>query len=351
MTKNNFNKKLIYVGSLSKKPNRDWIWINEFSNLGWKVIPFSSSVDIKGNFIIKKLKKRLSFGNEYNYMCKNLLNLCIKEKPVWIHFRLPIEFNHKIIKEIKNIVPILSEYFNDDPFSNKSLPGLYWKFRKSLKFYHLHFVYRYHNTQDFKKFGGENVYHLPPMYSKLIKNVNKTKCFKADAAFIGHWENDQRVEYLSKIVTSGLSLILHGGHWEKGIKNTPLEKFMPINPVFGKKYNSIYQNVIVGICFFSKINRDTFTRRALEIIALGGVLVCEKTHEAENYFENWKEAIFFNSSEELIQIILKLKMNLKLREKIRIAGYKKLLSSKFSITDRAKTIDFLVNEKINNEIN
>ena len=326
------------------------MWIRELSNLGWKVLTFSSRVNISGNYILKKIKKRFSFGAEYRAMRFKLIELCEYEKPDWIHFRLPIEFDVFTLKKIKKIVPLMTEYFNDDPFSNKSPFGLNWRFRSLIHLYDINFTYRKKNLIDFKKMGAKEVYHLPPMYDPLTKfkvdnKNNDSNGYMADAAFIGHWENDQRVEFLSKVITCGYSLLLHGSNWEKGIKNTPLKKLLPVKSLFGNDYNRIYSNVIAGICFFSKINHDTFTERALEIIATGGVLVCERTDEAMSHFTDGVDALFFETPEELVNHIKLLKKRPDIRKKIQISGYSKLINGQFTIFDRVKFLDNLVNKK------
>lgn len=334
---------------MGKFPDRDHIWISEFLRLGWLVIPYQSRVEVEGNNFFKKIKKRLSIGNEFEKMRSELIDLCIKEKPIWIHFRLPIEFGASTIKKLKKISPVLTQYFNDDPFSKIAPIGLYLRFKSAIPHYDISFVYRYKNINNFKRAKSKEVLHLPPMYVPTHdKNRHSigSQNFIADAAFVGHWENDNRVRFLSEIVNFGLKLIVRGGMWEKGVKGTPLEKFSPITSAFGDEYKNIYSNAVAGICFFSKINNDGLNRRALEIIEMGGVLVCERTEEAMKFFEEGKEALFFETHEELIECILKLKNNPVLRKKIKLKGYNKLIKSKSSIKDRAEFIDTLVKKKL-----
>ena len=124
-------------------------------------------------------------------------------------------------------------------------------------------------------------------------------------------------------MNSNLSLIVKGGMWDKAVKGTSLQKLIPIKPAFNKEYKKIYANVIAGICFFSKINHDNFNRRALEIIEMGGVLVCEKTNEAMSYFKDKKEALFFDTKNQLVKQIKMLKHNPDIRKKIQKEGKKK----------------------------
>ena len=122
------------------------------------------------------------------------------------------------------------------------------------------------------------------------------------------------------------------------MRGRDLSALSPIEFAHSEDYIDIYANVIAGLCFFSKINRDSWTRRALEIIAVGGVLVCERTAEAMSYFEDKEEAFFFSSIDELIAICRLLKTDPKLRERVRKAGYARLLAGNHAIGDRAARI-------------
>ena len=115
-------------------------------------------------------------------------------------------------------------------------------------------------------------------------------------------------------------------------------RLTPVTHAFGAEYNRIYASVVAGLCFFSKINNDTWTERALEIVAVGGLLVCERTEEAQTYFEDRQEAFFFSSVNELVDIVRELKAQPALRENVRSAGYRRLLSGRNTIDDRAAQV-------------
>ena len=131
------------------------------------------------------------------------------------------------------------------------------------------------------------------------------------------------------------------------IRNRSINVLAPITTSFGKEYNYIYSNVLAGVCFFSKINNDTWTERALEIIAVGGLLVCERTKETESYFVDREEAFFFSSINELIEILTELKNNPLKREYVCKAGHRRLLAGNHTIKDRALQIDKFVQSYIN----
>lgn len=339
--------KMIYVGSLGA-PDRDSGWISSFEKLGCKVIPFSSEIAYPETDLLMKLFwkvcNRLNIGSRNRRMQNSLLTLAEQERPVWIHFRLPIGFDRKIIEVLKNKKIVVTEYFNDDAFSNSHAIGLHWKFRHALPSYDGHFVWRSRDIEIYRKAGASYVEHSPPYYDParvfLPDALTMPRNFLADAAFIGHWESDWRVDCLDALASSGLNIILKGGcgGWEPAIKGRRIGHLAPIAHAFDEEYRQIYSNVVAGLCFFSKINNDGWTRRALEIVALGGLLVCERTEEAKQYFKDREEAFFFSSIEELITVVNDLKNDPAMREKVRAAGYARLMQSDNTILNRAKQV-------------
>lgn len=338
--------KMIYVGLLTKGPDRDSSWISAFEKLGYTVIPFSSHItypESSGlNRIVNKIFRRLSIGSRNRKMQEELLELVERERPNWIHFLLPLGFDRKTIENLKSRKIVVTQYFNDDPFSQSAPLGINWKFRRALTAYDSHFVWRARDIDNYRKAGATYVEHSPPYYdperTPLSLKLPQPHEIQADVAFVGHWENDWRVDCLEALANNGLRVILKGGGWDQAIKGKRIGEMAPIEHAFGAEYCHIYTNVIAGLCFFSKINNDSWTRRALEIVAVGGLLVCERTEEAKQYFKDREEAYFFSSVEELVAIVNELKNDPEKRERVRAAGYARLLQSDSTILSRARRI-------------
>jgi len=341
---------MIYVGSLSTEPDRDSNWIDAFTKIGCKVIPFSADMESNAKGLMGKVYRRFNIGDKNQKMQHSLLELADSFRPTWIHFRLPLGFDRKTIQVLKEKGIIVTQYFNDDPFSKDSPLGLHWKFRHALTAYDAHFVYRARNIQSYKRVGAVHVEHCPPTYDPkrhyISNSLSDGVGYLADAAFIGHWENDWRLECLNTLKLNGLSVMIKGGMWDMAIKGFEIGSLAPVSHAFGAEYNHIYAHAIAGLCFFSKINNDTWTERALEIIAVGGVLVCERTDEAKTYFKDREEAYFFSSIEELIAIVKELKSSPENRERVRLAGYARLLKDANTINDRALQVYRFVEAKI-----
>lgn len=246
--------KMIYVGTLATTPDRDSGWIREFGNLGWDVIPFSSQYPVGGGQFLGKVQRRFNIGPGNQKMQQALLGLVRQNAPDWVHFRLPIEFDRRTIQAIQAQGAVVTQYFNDDPFSPKSPLGLHWKFRRALSAYDGHYVFRAHNVDSYRQAGAAHVEHCPPTYDPARHTLDQRRAdgaFLADAAFIGHWENDGRVDCLEALQTAGFTVILKGGLWDMAIKDRPLGSLCPIDHAFGDDYNAVYANVVAGLCFFS----------------------------------------------------------------------------------------------------
>lgn len=348
---------MIYVGPLTKGPDRDSSWIASFEALGCAVVPFSSFIDYSadGFFgrICNKICRRLSIGAKNKKLQEDLLNLVDSESPNWVHFILPIAIDRKTVDFIKARKIVVTQYFNDDPFSKRAPFGINWKFRRALTAYDGNFVWRAHNVKSYEEAGALYVEHSPPYYDpeKTVDAIDVTQRIElmCDAAFVGHWENDWRVECLDALSKNSFKVVVRGGGWDGAIKNTSLENLSPITHAFGDEYVKIYRGAIAGICFFSKINNDSWTRRALEIVAVGGVLVSERTEEALQHFKDREEAYFFSTVDELLDIVRLLKNNPEDRERVRIAGFKRLLAGDHTIMSRADRIyQFALNAYKNN---
>ena len=334
--------RMVYVGTLDTTPDRDSGWIDAFRNLGIDVSTYSSRPADRLRGWPGRLAERLHIGPLYRRMQRDLVELVRREKPDWIHFRLPVEFDRGTIRELRRLGIVLTQYFNDDPFSRMAPAGFHWKFRHALPGYDAHFVFRPRNVEQYRKAGANHCGALP------AELRSETAFHPAAVACPGRLPRRRRVHRtLGKRWAGRLSrrarargLRPHTERRRLGPRNTGAchRKTDARNACVWRDYNRIYAGVVAGLCFFSKINNDSWTRRALEIVAVGGLLVCERTEEAQTYFKDREEAFFFSSVGELVDIVQELKAQPSLRENARSAGYRRLLLGRNTIDDRAAQV-------------
>lgn len=346
---------LIYVGSLSDKPDRDSGWIAAFRSAGWRVIPFRSDAAVTGPKALTWLARRLHIGRAHRHMRAALLDLCRRERPDWVHFRLPLAFTREDVEAIRAEGAVVTNYFNDDPFSPHRVAGLHRRFRRALPSYDAHFVYRRHNVDAYRAAGARHVEHCPPALDRVrlgaeaVDNTSpnpRNRQFIADAAFLGHFEPDSRLDSIRALDAAGLRVAVHGAKWSGALRSAGLAHLLPADPIFGAGYSQLYRDSRAGLCFFSRLNRDSWTERPLEIVAAGGALVCERSDEALGHFREGEEALFFSSPGELVAACRRLREEAGLRERLVAAAAARLAAGGHDIADRARQVETFVRNRL-----
>jgi hypothetical protein len=317
--------------------------------LGVKVIPFAWNNFFEGKF--GKLQNVLPFyGPSVSRLNKKLFEAVKKEKPdvLWVwrgtHV-LPVTL--KEIKEIQRIT--LVSYNNDDPFGPKAHGKVPWHhhflwriYIKSLPYYNINFVYRSINVVEAKAHGAENVeifmpYFVPHMHKLVKLSEEEKKKYVCDVVFVGHHENDDRVQSIKAIVDAGIHIKLFGGgDWNSLTLGRLFEYFGNVPSAQGKEYPKALCGAKICLAFLSKLNRDTYTRRCFEIPACGRVMLAERTKDLQKIFKEDEEACFFSSNQELVQKAKWLISNPDIREGIAQAGLRRVWADGHDVTSRVR---------------
>jgi spore maturation protein CgeB len=260
--------------------------------------------------------------------------------------------NDRTLRLIKQRNPqcVLVSYNNDDPFSPKYSAKdaplnqrRLWKiFIKALPAYDRNFVYRPVNIPEVLQVGGKQAdvllpYFIPESNQPIELSDAEFDRFKCDVVFIGHHEADGRELYIQKLVEGGLDVKLYGGkYWNREVLGDLADYFGEIREVYGDEYRQALAGAKMCLCFLSKLNRDTYTRRCFEIPACGKLLLSERTEDLINMFEEDKEAVFFSSPEELVEKALWLSQHPEDVERIARAGMQRVHMDGHSVKDRMK---------------
>ena len=252
------------------------------------------------------------------------------------------------VRKIKRFSPstLLVQYCNDDPFSKNAGRAMWRHLIRGIPWYDIHFVYRHHNIDDFKRAGGKNVRLLRSYY---IQERNypeqlseKDARFACDVVFAGHYEPDWRTDCLESILRKGIKLNLFGGGWEsvrcRLPAESPLHGLYPVAPALDSEYRKALSGAKIALCFLSKLNRDSYTRRNFEIPATGAFMLSEYTDDLATLFEEGKEAEFFRSKEEMIEKIKYYLAHDAERRKIASRGHDRVVRDGHEVTARMKQI-------------
>ncbi|KAA3603977.1 MAG: hypothetical protein D8M57_16285 [Candidatus Scalindua sp. AMX11] len=315
--------------------------------LGHQVIPFRVSKFFDG--LMGKQQNAVPIpGTALLRLNRTLMKLVFKERPnIFLAWRcthvLP-----STIKAINTTSVITASYNNDDPFGPRAHGNVPWHhyllwfwYLRSLKHYQRNFFYRQVNVDEAQTVGAMHADVLKPYFIPWkdrpvqLSKVEMSR-FGCDVVFVGHYEPDNRVKYFQALVQSGLSVKLFGGkYWIPNVLGSLYSYFAPIVPAEGDNYAKALCGAKVCLCFLSKLNRDTYTRRCFEIPACGRVMLAERTTDLMSMFKEDEEACFFSSNEELVEKSRWLLANPERRERIAQAGLRRVWADGHDVKSRA----------------
>lgn len=313
-----------------------------------EVIKFSTSDYFKG--MIGAIQQRLPIVGP----AQRLLNLVLVEKirelrPQWVLFWRPTHIVPSTLHELSSMSVNTISYNNDDPFGptiHGNVPWhhhwLWFWYLKCLPLFNRNYFYRKVNCTEAKAFGAVHAevllpYFLPWQDRPVALDANEKVRFESDVVFVGHYEPDGREQYIRALVLAGFSVKIWGGScWNRTVLGNLFDILAPIVPAEGDNYAKALSGAKVCLCFLSRLNRDTYTRRCFEIPACGRVMLAERTDDLLLLFKENEEACFFSSNEEMLQKVHWLIANPDIRDRIALAGMRRVWADGHDVKSRAR---------------
>ena len=355
--------KILIAGDWHSELHEEAV-LNAFKTLGHEVLKFAWHDYFKpcNRFDVfnKKFQNRFIIGPIVKKINQDLISVATEFAPdmIFVYRGTHITAGTLIRFKKKHPSVVLVGYNNDDPFAKGHHYSLWRHFLKAVPVYDLMLAYRFHNLDDFIRIGAKRVELLRSWYFPernhpvRLSDEDKVK-YECEVVFVGHCEADDRKQYLEELVRQGFKLKLFGpGYdWDPVLINSPeLRYLVPVRLVWGEEYNKALCGARVALCFLSKLNRDTYTRRCFEIPATGTLLLSEYTDDLASLYKEGEEADFFKTKEELIE---KLKLYLndeKLRKFVAAKGNERVIADGHDVVSRMnKVLEWVESVKLNEE--
>ncbi|MEW6107753.1 MAG: glycosyltransferase [Nitrospirota bacterium] len=339
LEKNHIKSVLIVQGTFEDV--YESAWKKAINTLGIKCeIFYTHCFTLPGLF--GRIERRLFWGPGINRIRKNLVEKVRRECPDITLFYQGHYFDQQTIEQIRPLT-FVAGYHNDDPFGTRKTMLRYRLLLPALQSYHGFHVYRTCNIEEARAYGVKNVgvlmpYYLPGLdYPRELSN-EEWKRFGSDVIFAGHAENDIRVSCITASVRAGVNLHLHGEDrfWKSILPEDVHKKVKPIKKVMGEDYRKALSGAKIAACFFSKWNRDQYTRRSFEIPACRVFMLSERTRAMQDLYEEGKEAEFFSTTDEFMDKVRFYLKHENLRNQIAEAGRQRVISSGHDIYSRMK---------------
>lgn len=313
-------------------------WLKALNEMGFNAKMFDShKLTMPG--VIGRIERRVLSGYGVQKIRKDAYEMVRVWRPDVVMLYQGHYFDLKTICKIKKYSKVVG-YHNDDPFASRSYLLRYRHLLKALPAYDGFHVYRWDNVIDVKSRGVKNVNVLMPYYLPWLDYPrNNDNRYLYDLVYVGHAEPDYRMRCLCEAGKNGLKVGLYGRkqEWQKGFEKENLSEGICIkDPVYGSEYRDVLSFSKISACFFSKWNRDKYTRRVFEITACGSLLLCERTPIMMDLFKEDIEAVYFSSCEEFVEKATYYTKNIEQRNRIAEAGKKRVCHSGHDIYSRMK---------------
>jgi spore maturation protein CgeB len=331
--------------------------VGAFKQLGHQVEPFywqnyfSASNPLVG--LWRRVQNKFLIGPTINRLNRDLVKKAVEFGPQLIFIYRGTHITPRTLIELKLALSVceLFGYNNDDPFAAGHPPWLWRHFMKCVPIYDVVFAYRHRNLDDLLKIGAKRVELLRSWYlPELHKSTGINPNYRSDCMFVGHYEGDGRAECLEALIMSGVNLKLFGPYkglkesgWEIPISNSNiLHRLLPVLYLSGQEYVKALSSTSIALCFLSKLNKDTYTRRCFEIPAIGAVLFSEYSDDLASMFIDGEEAVFFRNKEELVHKVKYYLAHEDQLQRIRENGTSRVIRDSHDIYSRLRTVLELV---------
>jgi len=314
-------------------------WAKSLTKLGHQVHLFESHQYTLPS-VLGRLERRFLIGLSIQTIRKKSIEFARNFKPDIILLYQGHYHNLESIKEL-NKIAWTTGYHNDNPFSaleDGRHKNRYRHLTPSLAGYNSYHVYRDCNIEQFKNAGIKNVKTLMSYYIPEIDHPFNaySSDLGADVIFAGHPEKDGRELFLNQLIRDGFNLKLYGAgrFWKPLIENDLRGRLNNVRVLNSNDYRVALNSSKICLSFFSKWNRDQYTRRVFEIPAMKKFLLTERTEVMQSLYKEGIEAEYFNTPEELTDKIKFYLKNEVVRNKIAQAGYNRCTTSGYDINSR-----------------
>jgi spore maturation protein CgeB len=108
--------------------------------------------------------------------------------------------------------------------------------------------------------------------------------------------------------------------------------------IYEDRYSEAIASSAIALGFVREVCPDQHTTRTFEIPAIGGFMLADRTEEHLDFFEEGREAEFFEGDDEYMEKVSYYLSNESARERIARAGHRRCTTSGYSYDDRIRTV-------------
>lgn len=289
---------------------------------------------------------KLGFGPGIWAYNRRLVDLARKTCPqvVWIDKgHLVTRSTLQTIK--REIGALLVCYNTDDIAFNHG-----WRLhRQGLQEYDIYFTTNVLHAEDLRSLGTQRVVLTHMGYDRdLFKppyplRDEEMRILGAAVGFIGHWESATE-KLMLELLDLGLPLRIRHVSWSRAKNKKRLSPISEVVFLPPTQYVKALAATQVNLGINSTQNRNLCSGRTFEISAAGGFLLAQRTNEHQGFYDEGREAEFFDSALELAEKAYYYLAHETSRRRVAEAGHKRCVTSGYSWQERMVSLVKIVEQ-------
>jgi spore maturation protein CgeB len=288
--------------------------------------------------IIRGIESRLYNGPVTMKLNKVFLQRAEEFKPDLLWVEMGRSIYAKTLKQVKEQFGCLMVNSYSDDFIHKRSRH----YNKSISLYDHIFTPREANFSEYYEYGAKAISKFwkgfdPETIFPVKLTEQEYNFYGCDIGFIGGPEPN-RIEGLSVVAGCSKNMKVWGPGWDRYKLPRNLKHAVQYRSVWNEEYRKALCGAKIVINYLSVLARDTQASKSFEIPASGSFMLSHRTEDLLESFEEDKEAVYFSSTDELLDKIRFYLLNDKLRKQIAQAGRQRCLTSGYSNYDRIKSM-------------
>ncbi len=308
--------------------------------LGCRIVPFDTTSYLEaGSRIQRSLAHRLTWGPAIQRLNRDLCRQSTQRRCDWVWIDKGTWIYPHTVETLRESTGACMVHYTPDP---AILFHRTRHFIAAIPSYDVLITSKGWEIEHYKRHGAREIVLLPQGYDRDIFRPREVRGaaaagLQSDVCFVGHFETNycQRIRAASKAVAAGKLAVW--GRWQRAEFIRPwLRNVVRGAGVWGEDYANAICCSKIGLGLLSKWIPETSTTRTFEIPACGTFLLAERTDEHASFFDEGREAEFFDSNEELQDKVKYYLRHENARRQIAGAGRQRCLRSGYSYDDRMR---------------
>lgn len=316
-----------------------------FKKLGWQVQRFEIAQTFASRIeqsVITKIINRV----EPNLLSRDINRKAIANakniRPDVVFIFKGMALRPDTLTEIRKYTRLLANYNPDHPLRIYSAGGTNQNIIKGIPRYDVFISYAKAITQKIKAMNGPAAYTIPFGYINNLPQepVNHKVSTTATPvfAFAGSWDREREAIFDS---LNRADVAIYGSSaWQQAKPASIVHRLYQKKGLYNQELIQCFQTATGILNFMRPQNMDeaSHNMRTFEVPGVGGLLLSPFTQEQADYFEPDKEAVYYQTLDELREKMTYLAAHPKEAEQIKQQARQRSLSSRYSYDDRAAEV-------------